>query len=64
MVKCGVLFEVRTEFLNVVYTSFGSKVLTGIDLRVLLLKPLLHSYVWRLKDAVTSEQNASHSDPN
>jgi hypothetical protein len=25
MVKCGVLFEVRTEFLNVIYTSFGFK---------------------------------------
>jgi hypothetical protein len=25
MVKCGVLFEVRTEFLNIVYTSFGFK---------------------------------------
>jgi hypothetical protein len=23
MVKCGVLFEVRTEFLNVIYTIFG-----------------------------------------
>jgi hypothetical protein len=23
MVKCGVLFEVRTEFLNIIYTSFG-----------------------------------------
>jgi hypothetical protein len=25
MVKCGVLFEVRTEFLNNIYTSFGFK---------------------------------------
>jgi hypothetical protein len=25
MVKCGVLFEVRTEFLNVISTSFGFK---------------------------------------
>jgi hypothetical protein len=23
MVKCGVLFEVRTEFLNITYTRFG-----------------------------------------
>jgi hypothetical protein len=23
MVKCGVLFEVRTGFLNTIYTSFG-----------------------------------------
>jgi hypothetical protein len=28
MVKCGVLFEVRTEFLNIIYTSFGFKMLT------------------------------------
>jgi hypothetical protein len=25
MVKCGVLFEVRTEFLNIVWTSFVFK---------------------------------------
>jgi hypothetical protein len=25
MVKCGVLFEVRTEFLNIIWTSFGFK---------------------------------------
>jgi hypothetical protein len=25
MVKCGVLFEVRTEFLNIIYTSFVFK---------------------------------------
>jgi hypothetical protein len=25
MVKCCVLFEVRTEFLNIIYTSFGFK---------------------------------------
>jgi hypothetical protein len=25
MVKCGVLFVVRTEFLNNIYTSFGFK---------------------------------------
>jgi hypothetical protein len=23
MVKCGVLFEVRTDFLNIIWTSFG-----------------------------------------
>jgi hypothetical protein len=23
MVKCGVLFDVRTEFLNIIYTSLG-----------------------------------------
>jgi hypothetical protein len=25
MVKCGVLFEVRTEYLNIILTSFGFK---------------------------------------
>jgi len=25
MVKCGVLFEVRTAFLNIIQTSFGFK---------------------------------------
>jgi hypothetical protein len=25
MVKCGVFFEVRSEFLNNIYTSFGFK---------------------------------------
>jgi hypothetical protein len=25
MVKCGVLFEVRTEFLNNIWTNFGLK---------------------------------------
>jgi hypothetical protein len=25
MLKCGVLFEVRTEFLNNIWTSFGVK---------------------------------------
>jgi hypothetical protein len=25
MVKCDVLFEVRTEFLNIIWTSFGFK---------------------------------------
>jgi hypothetical protein len=30
MVKCGVLFEVRTGFLNNIYTSFGFKGLTNM----------------------------------
>jgi hypothetical protein len=29
MVKCGVLFEVRTEFLNSIWTSFGFKGLSA-----------------------------------
>jgi hypothetical protein len=29
MVKYGVLFEVRTGFLNIIYTSFGFKGLNG-----------------------------------
>jgi hypothetical protein len=28
-VKGGVLFEVRTEFLNIIWKSFGFKVLNG-----------------------------------
>jgi hypothetical protein len=28
MVKCGVLFEVRSEFLYIIWTSFGFKGLT------------------------------------
>jgi hypothetical protein len=31
MVKCCVLFEVRTEFLNIIYTSFGFKGLNSIN---------------------------------
>jgi hypothetical protein len=31
MVKCGVLFEVRTEFLNNIYTSFGFKGLNSVN---------------------------------
>jgi hypothetical protein len=31
MVKCGVLFEVRTEFLNNIYTSFSFK---GLNLNI------------------------------
>jgi hypothetical protein len=31
MVKCGVLFEVRTEFLNVIYTSSGFKGLNSVN---------------------------------
>jgi hypothetical protein len=30
MVRCGVLFEVRTELLNNIYTGFGFKGLTVI----------------------------------
>jgi hypothetical protein len=31
MVKCCVLFEVRTEFLNIILTSFGFKGLNNIN---------------------------------
>jgi uncharacterized protein (UPF0297 family) len=31
MVKFGVLFEVRTEFLNIIYTSFGLKGLNSVN---------------------------------
>jgi hypothetical protein len=29
MVKCGVLFEVRTEILNIIYTTFNFKELNN-----------------------------------
>jgi hypothetical protein len=32
MVKCGVLFEVRTEFINIIYTSVGFKGLISLAL--------------------------------
>jgi hypothetical protein len=32
MVKCGVLFEVRTEFLSIIKTSLGFKGLTQLHL--------------------------------
>jgi hypothetical protein len=40
MVKCGVFFAVRTEFVNNIYTSFGFKGLITrgtVELRCLLL---------------------------
>jgi hypothetical protein len=36
MVKCGVLFEVRTEFLNNIYKSFGFRGLTLISINQLI----------------------------
>jgi hypothetical protein len=32
MVKCSVFFAVRTEFLNIIWTSFGFKVLLACDM--------------------------------
>jgi hypothetical protein len=40
MVKWGVLFEVRTEFLNIIYTSFGFNVINH-GTKFCRLKPLL-----------------------
>jgi hypothetical protein len=37
MVKCGVLFEVRTDFLNIIWTSFGFKELRQ-TIRILSFK--------------------------
>jgi hypothetical protein len=31
MMQCGVLFQIRTEFLNVIYTSIGFKGLINSD---------------------------------
>jgi hypothetical protein len=39
-VRCGVLFEVRTEFLNIIYTSFGFKGLSEVNK---LLQTVCHS---------------------
>jgi hypothetical protein len=38
MVKCGVLFEVRTEFLYIIYMSFDFK-----ELMVVTNEPLCHT---------------------
>jgi hypothetical protein len=41
MMKCGVFFEVRTEFLNIIYTSFVFKGLTEIinkDIKTRIMK--------------------------
>jgi hypothetical protein len=38
MVKCGVFFAVRTEFLNIIHTSFGFK-----ELKKCIYFILLHS---------------------
>jgi hypothetical protein len=37
MVKCGVLFEVRAELLNII--SMGSKVIGGLEVNVLAIGP-------------------------
>jgi hypothetical protein len=37
MVKCGVLFEVWTEFLNIIYTGFGFKGLNSINQLVVVM---------------------------
>jgi hypothetical protein len=42
MVKCGVLFEVRTEFLNNIWTSFGFK-----GLNIIYICPASYTYQYR-----------------
>jgi hypothetical protein len=37
MISCGVLFEVRTKFLNVILTSFGFKGLNLNNINQLIL---------------------------
>jgi hypothetical protein len=37
MVKCGVLFEVRTGFLNIIWTSFGFKGLNSVNQLILVM---------------------------
>jgi hypothetical protein len=43
MVKCGVLFEVRTEFLNIIYTSFCFTGLKGCSMSVTLLRLVIRN---------------------
>jgi hypothetical protein len=38
MVKCGVLFEARTEFLNIIYTSFGFRGLISLRFKEYFIK--------------------------
>jgi hypothetical protein len=37
MVKCGVLFEVWAEFLNIIWTSFVLVVLKGLSMMISLM---------------------------
>jgi hypothetical protein len=46
MVKCGVLFEVRAEFLNITYTNFGFK---GLSLVGLVSVGLLLVYYFKVR---------------
>jgi hypothetical protein len=38
MVKCGVFFAVRTEFLNIIYMSFGFKGLNSTENRAIFVR--------------------------
>jgi hypothetical protein len=40
MVKCGVLFEVRSEFLNIIYKSFGFRGLKTTCLSITIDIPI------------------------
>jgi cAMP phosphodiesterase len=42
MMKCGVLFEVRTEFLNVIYKSCGFK---GLNVSITHVKSAPKSHL-------------------
>jgi hypothetical protein len=43
MVKCGVLFEVRTVFLNIIKTDVGFKGLIGSGIRVVFFGQTISS---------------------
>jgi hypothetical protein len=48
MLKCGILFEVRTGFLNIIYASLGFKGLENINLAYLKSKVKQSLYTpWR-----------------
>jgi hypothetical protein len=53
MVKCGVLFEVRSEFLYIIWTSFGFKGLTCMttELQYMQFREEIFLFIsWRLRE--------------
>jgi hypothetical protein len=56
MVKCCVLFEVRTEFLHTIYTSIGFKCLG--------LKLATKQTVWKMLNGSNSEIFSKYSTVN
>jgi hypothetical protein len=68
MVKCGVFFAVRTEFLNIIYTSFGFKGLFKCITHILELNmpvlPRFHSIYelkWNIVNLITTAWRCLHN---